>query len=87
MMTSKEFSSTKAIFLTITDNDEKFIIDLIDRTSFSFDAKIYNDSDNMKMVVVKNEVNEQVKDGNMDEETEEKNFFVDSITPKDEFHV
>ena len=74
-MTSKEFSSTKAIFLTITDNDEKFIIDLIDRTNFSFDAKIYNDSDNMKMVVVKNEVNEQVKDGNMDEETEEKKFF------------
>ena len=29
----------------ITDDDKKFIIDLIDRTDFSFDVKIYNDSD------------------------------------------
>ena len=32
----------------ITDNDKKFIIDLIGRTDFTFDAKIYNDSDDVK---------------------------------------
>ena len=35
---------------------KKCIIDLIDRTYFSFDAKIYNDSDDVKMEVVNDEV-------------------------------
>ena len=29
----------------ITDEDKKFIIDLVDRTDFIFDGKTYNDSD------------------------------------------
>ena len=44
----------------MTDKDEKFIIDITDGSNFSFDAKIYNDSDDAKMVVVKNEVNKKV---------------------------
>ena len=56
----------------IIDNDEKLIID---RTNFSLDAKIYNYSDYVKMAVAKNEVNEEVKDRNMDEETEGKKIY------------
>ena len=37
----------------ITDVDKKVIIDLIDRTNFSFDGKIYNDSYDTKIEVVK----------------------------------
>ena len=39
--------------INITDDDKKFIIDIIDRTDFSFDAKSYNHSDDVKMEVVK----------------------------------
>ena len=35
---------------------KKCIIALIDRTYLSFDAKIYNDSDDVKMEVVNDEV-------------------------------
>ena len=37
----------------ITDVDKKVIINLIDRTNFSFDGKIYNDSYDTKIEVVK----------------------------------
>ena len=45
----------------ITDNDKKIIIDLTNRTNWSFDAKICNDSDDVKMDVAKDEVKEEVK--------------------------
>ena len=45
----------------ITDNDKKIIIDLTNRTNWSSDAKISNDSDDVKMDVAKDEVKEEVK--------------------------
>ena len=45
----------------ITDNDKKIIIDVTNRTNWSFDAKICNDSDDVKMDVAKDEVKEEVK--------------------------
>ena len=39
------------------------------------------------MEVVKDEVKEEVNKENIDQETEEEKFLVDSIMPKNEFHV
>ena len=39
--------------MTLLMEIKKIIIDLIDRTDFNFDRKIYDDSDDAKMEIVK----------------------------------
>ena len=41
--------------MTLLMEIKKIIIDLIDRTDFNFDRKIYDDSDDAKMEIVKEE--------------------------------
>ena len=57
-MIFKKFLSMKTIYLimmTLLMEIKKIIIDLIDRTDFNFDRKIYDDSDDAKMEIVKEE--------------------------------
>ena len=71
----------------IADEDKKFIIDLIDRTDFSFDEKIYNDFDDAKMGVDKEEVKERLEPEIKDKVVEEEKILDDSIVPKNELHT
>ena len=57
-MIFKKFLSMKTIYLimmTLLMEIKKIIIDLIDTTDFNFDRKIYDDSDDAKMEIVKEE--------------------------------
>ena len=48
----------------INDESKKIIIDLNDRTGFSFDGKICNDCNDMKMEVVKEGLKEKNRAAN-----------------------
>lgn len=46
----------------ITDEDKKFTIDLIDRTNFSSNRKSYNDYDDAKMEIAKEEYKPKIEE-------------------------
>ena len=71
----------------ITDEDKKIIIDLIDKTNFSFDGKIYDVSMIQKLKLLRNRLRKKQSWKSRMKKSKGKKILEESIGPKNESHV